>query len=124
MYGCKRYFDTVKIYELYSKYITREEASRILAISVPTLQNWIRANRMSETLIGDPDVEEEDAHIFDKEQLIQWRNDRFTSNEAVQALGVTKATLYRWSKKEAKTFRHYSRQSYWFLKQDVLKLKS
>jgi transposase len=124
MYKLDNYFDTASIHEFCSEYITQKEAAHILKVSISTLQNWIRANHMSELLIGDPDVEGETARIFDKEQLVQWRKEHLTSNEAAQILEVAKATLYRWVKEgKLRPLDTISDNQYWFLKQAVIDLK-
>ncbi len=124
MYRLDKYFKAAEVYRLCSMYVTQKEAADLLMVGIPTLKHWIRTNHMSELLVGDPDIEGENAHIFDKERLSQWRNDRFTSNEAVQALGVTKATLYRWVKEgKLRPLDIVNGNQYWFLKQAVLNLK-
>ncbi len=120
MYKFDKYFDAGKIYELCSRYVTRKEAARILAVNIPTLQNWIRTNEMFELLIGDPNGEGDSARIFDKERLIEWRNEYFTSNEAVKVLGVTKATIYQWVKEgKLRPLDVVNGNQYWFAKQTV-----
>jgi excisionase family DNA binding protein len=123
MYKLDKYFDAEKIYELCSRYVTQKEAACILAVNVPTLQNWIRANEVPELLIGDPNGEGESARIFDREQVVGWRNEHLTSSEAVQVLGVTKATLSRWVKKgKLRPLDVVSGNQYWFDKQAVINL--
>ncbi len=125
VYKCKEYFDLVKVYEMCSRYITQEEAAHILTVSISTLQNWIKANQVPELLIGKPEVEEDDARIFDKEQVIQWRKEHLTSKEAMQVLEVTKTTLYRWIREgKLRPLDTSNGGQYWFLKKAILNLRS
>ncbi len=124
MYQYGKYFLSGEVHALCSMYITQKEAALILRISLSTFQNWIDANQIQELLIDDPQTENENAHVFNKEQLIQWRAGRFTSEETIQALGVSKPKLYKWIKEEKiKPLEIMSGNQYWFLKQTVLELK-
>ncbi|GHO75241.1 hypothetical protein KSD_30120 [Ktedonobacter sp. SOSP1-85] len=124
MYKHDQYFDLVRVYDLRSKYVTQAEALRILAINISTLRNWIRAGLVPGVLTNDIDGEEGSARVFDKEQLMQWKGQYCTSSEAIQILGVTKPTLYRWIKAgKLKPLDTVNSNQYWFHKQAVVDLK-
>jgi predicted DNA-binding transcriptional regulator AlpA len=121
----RQYFDAEKVHAVCSKYVTQKEAACLLTVSISTLQSWILAHQMLEMLIDDPNEEGEDAHIFDREQLIKWRNEHCTSNEAVQILEITKTTLYRWVKEgKLRPLDTLNGNQHWFVKQAILSLRS
>ena len=96
IFGNAQYFNQEIITSFVTDYITTEEAAKILGVGKLAVQKWVRQGRLSQVCISGPYIDGHHAYLFNKDKLIQWRSERLTFSEAVQLLGISKATLHRW----------------------------
>ena len=99
------------------------EAAKLLGVGKLTAQKWTREGRLAGACVSGPNVDARHGYLLNKEKLMQWRKERLTFGEAVQLLGVSKATLHRWVvENKIKPLDDREGKQRWFLKQDILEL--
>jgi excisionase family DNA binding protein len=124
-YGNAQYFDQATVRRFMTDYITTEEAAKLLGIGKLAVQKWARQGRLSQVCVSGPHVDGHHAYLFNKEKLIQWRNERLTFGEAMQLLRVSKATLHRWiAEGKIITLDDMGGKQRWFSKQALLGVQS
>lgn len=122
--GQSQFFDPSSVEKFNADYISIEEASRIVGVESHWVKRWARANWFSDICVSGPGIDGHDVYLFEKERLVQWRNERLTCEEAEKVLGVSSTLFQRWF--DEKRVRHLEKMSnthYWFSKQEILKLK-
>jgi DNA-binding transcriptional MerR regulator len=87
-------YDAADVEAFRARYVTTEGASEILRVTQLTVQRWTRDGRVS--AVSGPEIDGAHVYRYDRSELEAWRYDRLTFGEAMQALGVSKATLHRW----------------------------
>jgi len=122
--GHVQYFGKPTINQFIADHITSEEVAQMLSIGKLAVQKWARIGRLSEACVSGPHIDAHHAYLFNKERLIQWRNERLTFGEAVQLLEVSKATLHRWIQEgKVQALDDMRGKQRWFSKQAILELR-
>jgi predicted site-specific integrase-resolvase len=94
--GNVSYFDRRVVEAFWQTYATSEEAADILGIKTLTVQGWVRQGRLAECCMSGPHLDGHHAYLFHRAKLQAWRHERLTFGEAMDILGISKATLHRW----------------------------
>lgn len=116
-------FQTLKIMQFVAEHLTSEEAAKLLGVNKLTIQKWGRIGRLVDACVSGPNVNDCHAYLFNKERLIQWRNERPTFGEAIQLLGVSAATLHRWViEDKIEPLEDMGGKQRWFSKQAIQEL--
>ncbi|GHO75238.1 hypothetical protein KSD_30090 [Ktedonobacter sp. SOSP1-85] len=95
-HGNAQYFDQEAVRQFMTSYINTNEAATILGVGKLTTQKWAHRGRLAPACVSGPHIDGYHAYLFDKEQLIRWRQEHLTFGDTVQLLGISKATLHRW----------------------------
>ncbi len=104
-----------------ANHITSEEAAKLLGIGTLAVQRWVRQGRLE--AVSGPRIDERHEYLFNKESLLQWRNGRLSSGEAVDILGVSAATLHRWiGEGKIGPLHDMGGKQRWFSREAVLRL--
>jgi excisionase family DNA binding protein len=90
----RRLYNRQDVLAFNDRYIQSNQVAALLGVSQLTIQAWVRSGRLP--CIHDLQVDGTHAYRFDREALELWRQERMTFGEAMQILGVSKATLHRW----------------------------
>jgi len=121
--GNALYFDRETVRRFVTDHTTTDEAAKILGIGKLTVQKWARQGRLSQVCVSGPHIDGHHAYLFNKGQLMRWRKERLTFGEAVQLLGVSKATLHRWvAEGKIRSLNDMGGKQRWFLHQEVEQL--
>jgi predicted site-specific integrase-resolvase len=78
-----------------ASYLNSEEAAQFLEVSIATLERWIWADQIP-ALKTPPWMALKNPAMFDKEELIAWRNARLTRGEAAKLLGLSSCAMTEW----------------------------
>lgn len=118
-----QFFDKVVINQFIAEHIISGEAAQILGIGKLTVQTWARIGRLAEAGVSGPNIDGHHAYLFNKKRLVLWRSERLMFGEAVNMLGVSKATLHRWiDEGKVKPLEDMESKQRWFSKQAILEL--
>ncbi len=120
--GHIKYFDRRSIEQFRSRYVLSEEAANLLGIKVSCLYQWISYGWLDGTFFGSRFTQDHHSYyLFDRDCLLQWRNERVASSEAAELLGIKReALLYLVRKGKLTPLSGASTRPYWFLRQDIL----
>jgi excisionase family DNA binding protein len=92
--GRKQRYREDDITEYLERYIRTDTAAVILDVERDTVYSWAKMKRIP--AVADPGINDCRFYIFDKFEISRWRQMRLTFGEAIEILGVSKATLDRW----------------------------
>ncbi len=121
VYTNAQYFDKNMVDKFIANHITSEEAAKLLGIGTLAVQRWVRQGRLE--AVSGPRIDERHEYLFNKESLLQWRNGRLSSGEAVDILGVSAATLHRWiGEGKIGPLHDMGGKQRWFSREAVLRL--
>jgi predicted HTH domain antitoxin len=121
--GSAQYFIREAVEKFIADHITTEEAVEILGIGKLTIQKWARQGRFSEVCVSGPNVDGYHSYIFNRERLIQWRQERLTFGEAAKLLGISTASLHRWVEQgRVKPLKDMGGKQRWFSRLALLEL--
>jgi excisionase family DNA binding protein len=121
--GNVQYFDRDAVNTFANRYITAREASSLLGVRENTIHVWRRAGRLQ--AVSGPDVDGRTLYRYDRLKLIEWRQSRITFGEAMELLGVSKATLHRWVEQGKLTpLDDMGGKQRWFARVDVEELRN
>ncbi len=102
------------------RYITSEQAAKLVECTVLTIQHWAKAGRL--VAVSGSNIDGCHVYRFEKEVLIQWRYERLTVGEAALLLGVSISTIDRWTKEgRIESFQYIGGKQRWFSRQSILK---
>ncbi len=121
--GPIKYYDRRSIEQFRSAYILSEEAADLLGIQPSFLYQWIRRGWLDKTF---PAGQRTRYHLFNRQHLLQWRNEQVVSSEeAAQLLGREKDALLSLVRTGKLTPLLGTRKMpYWFWRQDILAWQS
>jgi excisionase family DNA binding protein len=101
------------------RYVTTEVAAELLGYTELTVQRWAKAGRL--LAVTGPGIDGSHEYRFDKEKLLQWRNEHLTVGETAHLLGVSVATIDRWAKEgKIEPMQDMGGKQRWFSRQGVL----
>jgi predicted site-specific integrase-resolvase len=92
--GSKQRYQEDDITEYLERYIRTDAAAIILGVERNTVYSWAQMKRIP--AVAGPGINNCHFYIFDKVEISQWRQMHLTFGEAIEILGVSKATLDRW----------------------------
>ncbi|GAB4192763.1 MAG: hypothetical protein OHK0022_07120 [Roseiflexaceae bacterium] len=105
------------------QYIDSGEAATVLGVTRITVQGWVRSGRL--VAVTGPEIDGSHAYRFEKAALVQWRQERLTPGEAIRLLGVSKATLHRWTRQGKLTpLEGMGGTQYWYARAAVEALRA
>jgi predicted HTH domain antitoxin len=117
-----QYFDKNAVEEFVAKHVTSQEAAKLLGIGVLAVQRWVRQGRLQ--AVSGPGIDEHHDYLFNRENLLRWRDGRFSFGEAVHILGVSAATLHRWTHEgKIATLDDMGGKQRWFSREAILGLR-
>jgi len=90
-----QYFDKATVEKFATGHITSEGAAELLGVGMLTVQRWARLGRLQ--AVSGPGIDEHHDYLFNRENLLQWRDGRLSFGEDADILGVSPATLHRWA---------------------------
>lgn len=115
-----RYFRE-DIYTFLENHITAREAAKILGITKTTLQQWCRKGRIQ--AVSGPTIDDAHMYRFNKHYITTWKQERLSFGEALQILGISRATLHRWVENDSiQPIADIGGKQRWFWRKDVLRL--
>src|SRR5712692_7784741 len=91
-------------------------------IKLSCLYQWIHRGWLDGTFFGNQFTQHHHSYyLFNRERLLQWRNERVVSSEAALLLGIDRAALLSLVRKGKLTpLLGTGTKPYWFLRQDIL----
>jgi hypothetical protein len=116
-----KYFDCRSIEQFRYDYVLSEEAAALLGIKLSCLYQWISRGWLDGTFFGNQFTQHHHSYyLFNRERLLQWRNERVVSSEAAQLLRIDRAALlYLVRKGKLTPLLGTGTKPYWFLRQDI-----
>lgn len=88
-------YDVADVKAFRARYVTTEVAAEILGVTQLTVQRWTRDGRVP--AVSGPAIDGAQAYRYDRSVLDTWRRERLTVGEAMSLLGISKATISRWT---------------------------
>lgn len=122
--GSAQYFDRATVDLFWVNNITSGEAATLLGVGQLTIQRWAHEGRFYGICVSGPNIDGYHSYLFKKESLAQWWEGRLTFGQAVQILGVSKATFQYWIKQgKIAPLEDMQGKHRWFSRQDILHLR-
>jgi len=119
--GPIKYYDRRLIEQFRSAYILSEEAADLLGIKRSFLYQWIRRGWLVETF---PGGERTRYFLFNRQRLLQWRNERVVSSEEAAQLLGREALLSLVRTGKLTPLLGTRKKPYWFWRQDIVAWQS
>ena len=100
MYGKELFFELDRIDDFRRRYIFGNEAVSLLGLNANIFAHtiWSSPASLAEVCARGFDLCKKDRCIFDRESLIQWREDWLTVDESASMLGIRETALQEWIK--------------------------
>jgi excisionase family DNA binding protein len=114
-------YDQADVEAFLDHYINSDGVAEILGVTRITVQQWVRAGRL--TAVTGPDIDGSHVYRFEKAAVIAWWQDRLTPGEAMEMLGISKSSLNRWATiGKLQPLDDMGGQHRWFSRADVERL--
>jgi len=118
------YFAHSDVMEFRETYIMLDEAAVILGVKPNSVSSFVQRRGVADAWVSGPAINGSYVLLFHRAELLRWRTEHVTTDEAADLIGICQGTLYQWIRQgRIVPLLHLGRGRFWFARSQLVGLR-